>query len=198
MKFKEASIYIKEDYMNFFIQQIVEKIFTEFIKSRNYEPIFQLVKILQFMNIYINSNVLNSSHTSNQFNQLNNNVDDVNYNILSSQDFKVWIENKNNIIRHALSYKKFWIYSLSQIFAKLSNMEPPSKQEISPSQKYVPNKSNFVNNHQGHFPGTMSKPRQMVNRYNMHQLQPNMVKLNKKTSNDNIQSQNGNLSRNGS
>jgi hypothetical protein len=181
MKFKKASIYIKEDSMQFFILDITEKIFLEFIKLRNYEPIFQLIKILQFIKIYTNSNVLNAS----QPNWDKERAPDVNYNMLSSQDFKPWITDKNNFIQHSLSYKNFWVYCLSQIFSKLETNDPGLRKNVSPNSRYVPNKSNFVNNQKGHFPNTMNKPRQIVNSFSINQLKPNMNSLNRQTSNDN-------------
>ena len=180
MKFKKASIYIKEDSMRFFILEITDKIFLEFIKSRNYEPIFQLIKILQFIKIYTNSNVLNASTDMTHTEKTN----DVNYNMLSSQEFKIWIMNKNNFIQHSLSYKNFWIYCLSQIFCKLESNSRNVSKNPSPRSKYVPNNSKFMNSRRGMFPNTMSRPRPISNSYSINQLRPNMISLDRKTSNE--------------
>jgi hypothetical protein len=154
MKYKMDSIFVKEELMLFFMLEIVEKIFIEFIRQRNYEPMFKLIKIFQFIKIYseINktpqtkkSKIMNLNKSRPKSRSRTHEPEDY-------TDFKFWINDKNMSAQHVLCYKQFWIYSLDQIFSNFNRSGLISNRSLSPNQTYIPHPSKPMQYSKNRFP----------------------------------------------
>ena len=155
MKYKMGSVYVKEASMLFFMLEIVEKIFIEFIRKRDYQPIFELIKIFQFIKIYKNASKMGRPSDQNPIlnkssrrSQSKGGFPDADF----STDFKFWVIDKNMSAQHVLSYTQFWIYSLDQIFSNSSGNGLYSDRSVSPHSPYRPNKVPYVKNTNPKFP----------------------------------------------
>ena len=174
MKYKVESIYVKEEPMDFFLLEILEKILTEFIRKREYTPIFKIIKTLQFINIYTSSNTLNASISQDKSSKRasQNRLANEEFSVLSSQDFKRWIVDKSNSVRNVLSYKHFWVFALSQIFSKDPNSF--ASRTASANTLYVPKESNYVRQvGRSRTPPLTNPPFTRKNAFEVHQMKVN-------------------------